>query len=685
MDFETDKKIDDLASWVLYNVDSWKEYRDTNFQDKWDEYYRLWRGIWSENDKTRGAERSKLISPALSQAIEVAVSEQEEAVFGRGRWFDVTDDVKDQNNEDILGMRNLLTEDLDESGVRSALSEIFLNGAIYGTGIGKIVVDETEEKRLVKGDFGPSVNAVDKVTVKLVPVNPREFVIDPLARNIKEAMGMAHDMIVPKHNVIKKQRLGIYKTGNLGSYSDEEIIVDDIESKYTKDDNKCRIIEYHGLVPRRLLDEANLSEDEEIADLGVEVDIEEDELVEAIVTIANDKLVLKAVENPYIMGDRCFMAYQHDTVPNRFWGRGIAEKGYNPQKALDAELRGRIDAMALSIHPMVGVDSTKIPRGENFSIRPGRTVLTTGDPRTVLMPFNFGQVTGSTFPQAGELERMIQMGTGSMDSATGIGSQPRNQTASGMSMIQSGAIKRSKRTMANIEKNLIEPLVHKAAWRYMQFDPQRYPQTDVKFIAYSTLGIMARELEQSNLANLMKTVPSDSPAYWMLIRSFYENSAIFEKDRMLQIIDSMIQKIMNPQPDPTQQQAVALELQDKALQNKKTESEIMVNLVRAQKESQDSGVGDKNKAMMEAELKVMLQRMSDETDKEVAMINAQKEVKLKEMELNAQKEAPKQEPKESTVVVYNAPDEEKTKVNEKIISYLEQRRNDLKEDSNEGV
>jgi len=684
MDFETETKIDDLAAWILYHVNSWEEYRDTTFKEKWEEYYRLWRGIWSENDKTRNSERSKLISPALSQAIEVAVSEQEEAVFGRGRWFDVSDDVKDENDEDIMSIRNLLTEDLDESGIRSALSEIFLNGAIYGTGIGKLVVEEMDEKTIQSGQFGPLTDTINKITVKLLAVNPMEFAIDPLARSIKEAMGMSHNMIVPKHVIIEKQRLGIYKKGYLGSYSEEQIIVDDIESKYTKDDNKCRIVEYHGLVPKKLFDEAQLDEDEELADLGVDdnFDIEEDELIEAIVTIANDRLVLKSVENPYMMGDRCFMSYQHDTVPNRFWGRGIAEKGYNPQKALDAELRGRIDAMALAIHPMVGVDSTKIPRGENFSVRPGRTVLTTGDPRQVLMPFNFGAVSGNTFPQAGELERMIQMGTGSMDSATGTGSQPRNQTASGMSMIQSGAIKRSKRTMANIEENLIEPLVHKAMWRYMQFDPDRYPIKDVKFIAYSTLGIMARELEQSNLANLMKTVPADSPAYWMLIRSFYENSAIFEKERMLQVIDGMMDKILNPQPDPVQQQVQALELQSASLNNKKTESEIMYNLARAQKESQDNGSSDSNKAMLNAELKVMLEKMGNDTDKEVAMINAQKEVKIKEMELKAANEAPIQ-PVENTekenIIVYNAPDKEKAEVNKEIINYLNKRAQQLDE------
>lgn len=637
---------DALTTWVMDHVESWIEWRDTNYKDTWEEYYRLWRGIHSNADKTRQSERSKLISPALSQAIEVAVSEQEEAVFGRGRWFDIDDDVLDPDQEDVLQFRNLLMEDLDESGIRASLSEIFLNGAIYGTGIGKIVVEEKEQRQLQRGVYGPESTVSPKFTVKVLPVHPREFAIDPLARSIQEALGMAHDMIVPKHTIVSKQRSGVYRDKHLGSFSDDRMILDDIESKYTKDDDKCRIVEYHGLVPANLLTQANIvvdEDEEELADLGVDedIDVEDDEMVEAIVTIANDNILLRAVENKYLMKDRCFMAYQHDTVPNRFWGRGISEKGYHPQKALDAELRGRIDAMSLAIHPMVAVDATRMPRGESFTVRPGKTVLTQGDPRTVLMPFNFGQVGTATFPQSGELERMIQMGTGSMDSATPVGVSPRNQTASGMSMIASGSIKRSKRTMANIEKNLVEPLVHKAAWRYIQFDPDRYGIMDIKFKAYSTLGIMARELEQQNIANLMKTVPADSPAYWMLIRSFYDNSSINEKDAMLQMIDQKLKEVSNPQEDPRQEMAVQLELQNKDLTNKKIESEIARNIADAQSKINPQQTPDNSIALsqLEAQLKVMLNEMDNRTKETIAKMEVDKDLKIELMRLDEQGEA----------------------------------------------
>ena len=106
----------------------------------------LWRGIWILQDRTRTSERSRIIAPALQQAIESSVAELEEATFGRGKWFDIQDDMLDQDNSEAEYIRNLLQEDLEKTGCKDAIAEVFLNGAIYGTGIAKIVVNQTVER-----------------------------------------------------------------------------------------------------------------------------------------------------------------------------------------------------------------------------------------------------------------------------------------------------------------------------------------------------------------------------------------------------------------------------------------------------------------------------------------------------------------------------------------------------------
>jgi hypothetical protein len=580
----------EITSWVMEYVEEWEQYRDDNFKDKWAEYYRLWRGVWVAEDKTRDSERSKLISPNLQQAVEMSVAELEEATFGKGKWYDVADNIEDPEKSDMALFRELLNEDMNEDGVPSAMSEIFLNASLYGTGIGKIVVEE--EEGYVMGakpvSEGSSVNEAvgvpkTRIALTLVSVSPEEFVIDTAAKNIKDALGMAQIMDVTRHSVEAKQKSGVYNKGELGGYPDDLDLSAKGENKPQSLEGKVRVIEYHGLVPKRMLD-VELRDDEEFVDLGIDPideEFEDEDLVEAIVTIANDGILLRAIENPNMMKDRCFIAFQYDTIPNRFWGRGVAEKAYNMQKAIDAELRARTDSMALTVHPMMAVDATRLPRGADMSVRPGRTLLTQGNPSEILMPFKFGQTDASTFSQSGDLERQLQNATGVMDAATPTGMNARNSTSSGMSMMMGGAIKRSKRTMANIERFFTKPLIHKMAWRRMQFDVDRYPIMDVKFNVYGTLGIMAREVEQQQLSQLLSTVPPDSPAYWMLIRSIYENGTISNKDKMLELVDQLLDKTLQPpEPDPM----IAIKQQELQINQKDKSMSLEIELLRARTE-----------------------------------------------------------------------------------------------------
>jgi hypothetical protein len=569
-----------LSSWVIGRVNQWEEHRNTNYLQKWDEYYRIWRGIWTNEDKTRHSENSKLISPATQQAIEATVAELEEAIFGREQWFDLRDDIADQNPQDIAIVRNNLQEDLGRGKVKDSLCESLLNAAIFGTGIAKVNVKEETVKSPQDSPI-PNTLTSDTVvyeneviTCKVEPITPKEFVIDPTAASIDEALGVAQIVIKPKYEIMEAIKEGIYEDKPIGSYDKVDLGFDEENSSVSTDDDKVKITEYWGRVPVKFLEDGDES-------IGEQFDYDEDELVEAVVVIANDGVVLKAARNPYMMGDRPFVAYQHDRVPNKFWGRGIAEKGYNPQKALDAELRARIDALALTTHPMMGVDATRLPRGVKFEVKAGKTILTNGDPRQTLMPLNFGSLSQSTFTEAAELERMVQMGTGAMDSANSNFANPRNSTASGMSMLQAASIKRQKRTIMNFQENFLIPLIEKAAWRYIQFYPERYPAGDYKFLAYSSMGIMAKELEMTQMIQLLSMTQQGTPPFALLLMSIFENSSLSNREEMKMAIAQTMQP--DPQQQQLQQMAQQMELQKAQAEIKETEAAAMKDFAHAAK------------------------------------------------------------------------------------------------------
>ena len=119
--------LERLEDWVESKCTDWRDHFEANYSQKFDEYYRLWRGQWSAEDKTRQSERSKIISPALQQAVESSVAELEEATFGRGKWFDITDDAGDTEKMDIQVLRPGLESDFKRNKIRKNAAESLIN------------------------------------------------------------------------------------------------------------------------------------------------------------------------------------------------------------------------------------------------------------------------------------------------------------------------------------------------------------------------------------------------------------------------------------------------------------------------------------------------------------------------------------------------------------------------------
>jgi len=204
MDYEN-HSIDptSLEGWVIHKCDQWRDHFESNYKERFDEYYRLWRGQWAAEDIMRSSERSRIISPALQQAVESAVAEVEEATFGRGKWFDIQDDLRDQQNLDVQIIRSQLDEDFKFVSARKAIAECLINSAVFGTGMAEIVADEEIEmvpatQPIMEGDMqAVGVMKTERTVFKLKPVMPQNFLIDPVSTSIESALGVAVDEYVP--------------------------------------------------------------------------------------------------------------------------------------------------------------------------------------------------------------------------------------------------------------------------------------------------------------------------------------------------------------------------------------------------------------------------------------------------------------------------------------------------------
>ena len=269
-------------------------------------------------------------------------------------------------------------------------------------------------------------------------------------------------------------------------------------------------------------------------------DIPDEEFVEAVVVISEGE-ILKALANPYMMKDRPVVGFSWDVVPGRFWGRGVCEKGYMSQKALTAEMRARVDALALTTHPMMAVDAAKVPRDSRFEVRPGKMILTNGAPQEALMPFNFGQLNQITFNQAASLQMMVQQATGAVDAAQLAQGPSSDTTAAGISMSMGAVMKRQRRTLVNFQESFFKPLIKKLAYRYMQYDPEIYPVKDFTFSVVSSLGVIAREYEVAQLTQILQVTPPESPLHATLMKAVVEHLNVSSKDQLLAALDQAAQ------------------------------------------------------------------------------------------------------------------------------------------------
>jgi hypothetical protein len=187
-------------------------------------------------------------------------------------------------------------------------------------------------------------------------------------------------------------------------------------------------------------------------------------------------------------------------------------------------------------------------------------------------------------------------------------------------------IKKYKRCLVNFQEDFLIPFIYKAAWRYMQFAPERYPSTDVKFVPTATLGIIAREYEQKQLAFLIQTLGAQSPLTPILMTGILKNSSLTNREAMIEQMAKMSQP--NPQQQQIQMQSAQLDMADK-------QAGVQLKQAQAQKAKVEADIAPEvAKARVIAAVSANLDEDQEAADFERRMQIADKLLKNKDIESN---------------------------------------------------
>jgi hypothetical protein len=168
-------------------------------------------------------------------------------------------------------------------------------------------------------------------------------------------------------------------------------------------------------------------------------------------------------------------------------------------------------------------------------------------------------------------------------------------TAAGISMSMGAVMKRQRRTLVNFQESFFKPLIKKTAWRYMQFDPEKYPSKDYHFSVISSLGVIAREYEVQQLAQILQVVPPQSPIHGAMVKAIIEHMNVTSKEKLLEVVDQASQP--NPQAQQMQQQQAQAQMQLQQAQTAVLMAQAEEAKARAAKYAVESDMMPKEAAM----------------------------------------------------------------------------------------
>jgi hypothetical protein len=148
-------------------------------------------------------------------------------------------------------------------------------------------------------------------------------------------------------------------------------------------------------------------------------------------------------------------------------------------------------------------------------------------------------------------------------------------------MAVASIIKKYKRTLVNFQEDFLIPFIKKAAFRFMQFDPERYPSVDMNFIPTATLGIIAREYEQQQFIGLLQTLGAETPVLPIILKGIIGNSSLSNRMELIAKLDEMMQP--NPEAQQLQQAQQQLAIQAAQAQIAVSTTQAEQNRAEAQK------------------------------------------------------------------------------------------------------
>lgn len=358
---------------------------------RWQVYYDLYRSRPKPQDE---ATRSNLFIPEIYTTIET-ITPRLIANFLNANKPLVTflprkpEDIENADSADML-----LHYQFERMNLPVKLVTFYKQALLTGTSVAKIYwryetkIEENGDTKIVYD--GPAFDVL----------NLKEFYIDPNATSLEDAKYCIHKTTVTKEHLETMEKKGIYKN---------------IEKLQEKNEDKERDI--GGVKSDNVYDENN-EEDIELWEYWED---------DRVVTIADRRIILRDIKNPFAHGKKPFIYIVFVPVPFEFYGIGAVEPLEYLQSALNTIWNQRMDNVNLVINRMWLLQRGAMDDVNQLVSAPGN-IIEVNDING-LQPLPTPDVTGSSYKEEDKIRFNMANTSGVSDYVKGNDDYGKQVTA----------------------------------------------------------------------------------------------------------------------------------------------------------------------------------------------------------------------------------------------------------------
>jgi hypothetical protein len=435
-------------------------------------------------------------------------------MFVEARTRMIENTQRDTAKEQAEAMKRRMDDQMVEGGIVPEFGKFIDDITTFPYALMKgPVVEKRQILKWVAGENGATLETIEALRPVWKRVSPFDFYWMPhmeqpddgdvIERHRLTRAALSNLIGAPGYNdAAIRAVLDEYGRGGLHEWLslDQDRAIAEGKPNFEPSENTSRLIDalqFWGSVQGSLLLEWGIPN----ADLAAaRVDGKADPLAEYPVEIwLVGRWVVKAVINPDMMGRKPYYKASYGEIPGAWAGESPMDLIRDCQAVCNATMRALVDNEGIASGPQMWVDIDRLPPGEDITtLYPWKIHQVRSDMSgTAQPPIGFFQPNS----QAHELLRVYQEISVLADEYSGI---PRymtgdgsaggaGRTATGMSMMMNNAGKTIKQVIANIDRNVIAPLVERLWYYNMKYADDQTLKGDVAVVARGAGSLVIKD------------------------------------------------------------------------------------------------------------------------------------------------------------------------------------------------